>query len=124
MKNNYINQFQRQMGDPYHHGGNKQEQSILSIEDAAINHSKDVWGAYFDKEYVTDLSMALTYGQVSIDDYKAGWRQREQHLIPIIQEMAAALKYWVSDSFISDREFNRKMADEDKAKLDKYKNLL
>lgn len=137
MKNNYINQFQRDIMVGFEEMEFykkelemekervlKQEQSILSMQQLAENHAKEHWGVYFDNKYITDLAIDLTYGQVSIDDYKAGWRQREQHLIPIIQELAAALRYWVSDSFVSDREFNRKMADDDKAILDKYKSLL
>jgi len=107
-----------------------QEKSILSMQQLAENHAKQHWGVYFDNEYIADLAIDLTYGQVSIDDYKAGFKERESQLLPIIKELGEALSKvnsWISnhDEWWMDCP-DRGGFDNEYVltTLDKYKNLL
>lgn len=103
-----------------------QEKSILSMQQLAENHAKQHWGVYFDNEYIADLAIDLTYGQVSIDDYKAGFKERESQLLPIIKELGETLKKTrdcVSElTTLADGYENDFF--EIQTTLDKYNNLL
>lgn len=110
-----------------------EEQSVhISMDDAAKNHSTKVWGEYGcdlfkNDDIISDKSLA----EITQDDFKAGWQERDNQLLltieiqkQMIKELCGVLQYWLSDSFSSDREFNRKMANEDLTILEKAKNLI
>ncbi len=121
MKNNYINQFQRQMGDPYYHEGNKQEQSILSIEDRANEYALNEWG-------LKQIPIEETVQRDRFDNSKEDFIAGANEMLPIIKELGEALikaNFYVPPKFYGQGE----SVDNDhyleiQITLDKYKNYL
>lgn len=126
MKTNYINQLQRQlMQDENFHCMPDDEQPIKSntpiVEDVSMEDASEIY---------TNNNLhnkKLPNWENRQNDFKAGWQQREQQLLPIIKELRKALKEsWLQLEYINLKFKETGTTNNTMTKiqttLDKYKN--
>lgn len=126
MKINYTNQLQRNImkEENFHcmpdNEQPTQEQSILSIEDAAKEHSIKVWGEYrYDVFKHNDIITDDSLGEITQKDFIAGANE----MLPIIKELGEALKE-IQEANTGGVINTHWMQNHIQTTLDKYKHLL
>jgi hypothetical protein len=107
------------------------EQSILSIEDAAIKESEKQfpYNDFRGKEKgVDDEHTGQALRGACVGGFEAGWQQREQQLLPIIKELGEALniakKAVPQFEYGQGERFETDVYAKIQTTIDKYKNYL
>jgi len=62
-----------------------------TVEEAAENHSKSMWGIYYDDIH-PDVAITQTHGEISIEDFIAGYNLAQERMYSEEEKMKRRLK--------------------------------